>query len=154
MELAATDANIDVVVVYPSSINTPFYTWRKSNIGVRPHPISRIYPPEKVAAAIVRAAAHPRRDLYVGVMGKLLSIGQRISPRLLDAYMLQADRMFREQASDRRDARESNLFRAPNDTDIEGEFTDESTARWKPLVATLGTIAGIATVVLLRNRRK
>jgi short-subunit dehydrogenase len=122
LELAATNANIDVVVVLPASINTPFYSWGRSKVGVRPRPISHVYQPQKVAAAIVRAAERPRRDVYVGVMGKLLSIGQRISPRLLDYYMLQSRRMFREQMSDTRDSGQSNLFASPNETDVEGRW--------------------------------
>src|SRR4051812_6315401 len=119
MELRASGANVDVVVVLPASINTPFYSQGQSKIGVRPHPISRIYPPQQVAAAIVRAAERPRRDVYVGAMGKLLSIGQRISPKLIDAYMLQSARMFREQTSDRQDAGETNLFKAPMESEVD-----------------------------------
>jgi len=139
MELRATNANIDVVVILPSSINSPFYSWGRSRLGVRPHPISRIYAPENVADAIVGAADHPRREIYVGAVGKLLSLAQRLSPQLLDVYILQRDEMFRSQYSARPDRGESNLFASPGETRVRGDFTEEahSTAstRWTPFVA-------------------
>ena len=126
MELRDSDAGIDVVTILPSSINTPFYRWGPSKLGVRPHPVSVIYRPRKVANAIVKAAARPRREVFVGIMGKLLSVGERVSPRLMDWYMLQHRRMFREQYSEQPDRGESNLFATPNETDIDGSFTAET----------------------------
>ncbi|WP_243147423.1 hypothetical protein [Scytonema sp. UIC 10036] len=46
-----------------------------------------IYQPSLVAKAIVEAAEHPKRDVVVGDAGKLILLAQRISPRLVDAYM-------------------------------------------------------------------
>jgi NAD(P)-dependent dehydrogenase (short-subunit alcohol dehydrogenase family) len=125
MELRARNANVSVVTVKPSSIDTPFYTHGRSRLGVRPHPVSRIYAPEKVAKAIVGAAERPRRDVYVGLMGKLLAIGERFSPRLMDWYMLQRNEMFRQQISDIPDHDESNLYSSPGETRIRGDFADE-----------------------------
>jgi short-subunit dehydrogenase len=126
MELRATDANVDVVVVLPSSIDTPFYTWGRSRIGVRPHPISVIYPPEAVADAIVYAADHPRREIFVGAMGKLMSLAQRLCPELVDAYMLQRDEMFRQQFSVLPDHGTSNLFASRDESRVHGDFTDDA----------------------------
>jgi short-subunit dehydrogenase len=129
MELRATRSGIDVVTILPSSINTPFYRWGPSKIGVRPHPVSVIYPPQAVAEAIVSGVEHPQREIYVGVMGKLLSVGERVSPRAMDWYMLRRQHMFREQYSATRDRGQSNLFQTPGETDIEGSFTDETRKR-------------------------
>jgi short-subunit dehydrogenase len=41
-----------------------------------------IYKPEVVAEAILRAAEDPQRDVYVGGAGKLLSVAERISPKV------------------------------------------------------------------------
>jgi short-subunit dehydrogenase len=125
MELVATDANVHVVTVKPSSIDTPFYSHGRSRLGVRPHPVSKIYAPEKVARAIVAAAERPRRDVYVGIMGKLLSLGERFNSHLMDWYMLQRREMFRQQMSEIPDRGESNLYSPPDETRIEGDFRDE-----------------------------
>jgi short-subunit dehydrogenase len=129
MELAAEKAGIDVVLVLPASINTPFYSNARSRLGVRPHPISVIYRPESVAKAIVNVAERPRRQVYVGAMGKLLALAQRLSPAATDAYMLQGNRMIREQLTNNADGGESNLFTSPEDSRITGDFGAES-RRW------------------------
>ena len=128
MELRATGSDVDVITILPSSMNTPFYRWGKSRLGVRPHPVSVIYPPRKVARAIVRAAEHPRRDVFVGIMGKLLSIGERISPKAMDWYMLRRHYMLQEQYTSTPDRGQSNLFESPGETDIEGDFSKRSRA--------------------------
>ena len=126
LELKAAKSGIDVVCVLPSSMNTPFYRWGRSQIGVRPHPISVIYPPQKVAQAIVRAVERPRRDVYVGSVGKLLSLGQRLSPRLIDWYLLKRGYIFRQQLTATPDSGESNLYSSPEETSIEGDFSQSS----------------------------
>lgn len=126
MELRASGSDVDVVTILPSAINTPFYRWGPSKLGVRPHPVSVIYPPRAVAQAIVRAAARPQREIFIGVMGKLLSIGERLSPAAMDWYMLRRHYMLQEQYTSTRDAGESNLFSSPGETGIEGSFGDQA----------------------------
>lgn len=126
MELKAMNANVGVVTILPSSINTPFYQWGPSKLGVRPHPVSVIYPPRAVADAIVAAARQPQREIFIGVMGKLLSIAERISPAAMDWYMLQRRNMFRQQYSGIPDEGESNLFHTPDESAIDGPFLDET----------------------------
>jgi NAD(P)-dependent dehydrogenase (short-subunit alcohol dehydrogenase family) len=126
MELRALEADVDVVTILPSSMNTPFYQWGASKLGVRPHPVSVIYPPRLAAEAIVSAAQQPQREIFVGAMGKLLSIAERISPAAMDWYMLQRRNMFRQQYSAIEDDGESNLFRTPDETAIDGPFVDET----------------------------
>jgi len=160
MELAAAESGVDVVLVLPSSINTPFYSNGRSRLGVRPHPVSVIYPPKAVAEAIVKVAGNPQREVYVGAMAKLLSIAQRLSPAAMDEYMLQGGRMFREQTTSIPDAGQSNLFTSPNDSRIEGDFTAES-RRGSWYTRTFGThpglsvvLAAAASVALLATLRK
>jgi short-subunit dehydrogenase len=128
MEQRAAKSGIEVVMILPASINTPFYSWGRSRLGVRPHPISVIYPPHVVAEAIVRAARRPQREVYVGAMSKVLSMAQRLSPAMTDRYMLFRDQMIRQQFSDRVDEGESNLFSTPDDARVEGDFGSETRA--------------------------
>jgi short-subunit dehydrogenase len=152
MELRAERSGVDVVVILPSSINTPFYTWGRSRLGVRPHPISVIYPPHAVAKAIVRASEHPKRDVYVGAVGKMLSVAQRISPRAVDAYMLQNRRMIREQLSGKLDRGESNLFKSPNESAVEGDFARESRVQRSLLFTAAACVAvAFCAKLLLRD---
>jgi len=54
---------------------------------VEPQPIPPVYTPQVVAHVILEAAQHPMRDLIVGGMGKVVSLGEKLSPRLTDKYM-------------------------------------------------------------------
>lgn len=166
VELKAFGSEVDVVVVRPSAIDTPFYSWGRSHIGVRPHPISVIYPPEAVAEAIVFAAGKPQRDVYIGAAGKFLSLLQRLSPQLVDLYMFTARRELRQQYTGRADAGESNLFQSPQETQIHGEFTDESRGRsfytkivemhpsLRRVLILAGVAAGVALLVSYPSRRR
>ena len=87
MELEAEGAPIAVCLLKPGSIDTPLFEKAKTLLGVEPQPIPPVYTPDVVARAILTAAEHPRRDLIVGGMGKVVSLGEKVSPRLTDKYM-------------------------------------------------------------------
>lgn len=110
LEVMHQQAGIEVVLIMPSSINTPLFTWARSKLGVQPQPVPPVYQPEAVAEAICHAAEHGGREIVVGGWGKLLTIGQWLSPSLLDRYMLQDGRAIEQQRTDRPDDRRDNLF--------------------------------------------
>lgn len=110
LELMHEGAGIDVVVVLPSSTNTPLFNFARSKLGVLPMPVPPVYEPRVVAQAICHAAEHGGREIVVGGWGKLLVVAQRLSPSLLDRYMLQGGRSFEQQKTDLPDDRRDNLF--------------------------------------------
>ncbi|HXT14183.1 MAG TPA: SDR family oxidoreductase [Gemmatimonadaceae bacterium] len=87
MELEEEDIPISVTLVKPGSIDTPLFAKAKSFLGVEPQPIPPVYAPEVVARAILAAAQRPIRDVIAGGMGKVVSLGEKLSPRLTDRYM-------------------------------------------------------------------
>ena len=112
LELMEASPAIDVVLILPSSIDTPLFNFARSKIGVMPMPVPPVYEPRVVAEAIAHAAEHGGRAIVVGGWGKLLILGQRLSPSLLDRYMVQGRRMVSQQKTDRPDDRRDNLFEA------------------------------------------
>ena len=110
LELAHEKADIDVVLILPSSTNTPLFSWARSKLGVLPMPIPPVYAPSAVADAICHAAEHGGREIVVGGWGKLLTLAQRVSPSLVDRYMLQGDRSFKQQKTQLPDDGRDNLF--------------------------------------------
>lgn len=46
-----------------------------------------IYPPEAVAEAILFAAEHPKRDMYIGSQAKAIALLGALFPRLTDRLM-------------------------------------------------------------------
>jgi short-subunit dehydrogenase len=127
LELQHEDAGIDVVLILPSSMNTPLFSAARSKLGVQPMPVPPVYEPRVVAEAICHAAEHGGREIVVGGWGKLLVVGQRLSASLVDRYMLQGGRAFEQQKTQRPDDHRDNLFEAstgPGSTT--GEFGEGS----------------------------
>jgi short-subunit dehydrogenase len=110
LELMHEGAGIEVVLILPSSINTPLFNFARSKLGVMPMPVPPVYEPRVVAQAICHAAQHGGREIVVGGWGKLLILAQRLSPSMLDRYMLQGGRSFEQQQTDEPDDRRDNLF--------------------------------------------
>ena len=129
MELARDHPGITVTLIEPSSINTPLFRHARSKLGVKPQPIPPVYEPRVVAETILFAAEHPRRTIVAGGSGKLLVMAERLSPALVDWYMLQDERGFKQQRTDQPDDGQDNLF-APLDGpgSATGEFGQRSKA--------------------------
>lgn len=112
MELEKT--NVRVTLILPSSINTPFYDHARSPSGRKPQPIGPVYEPAAVAKAIVYAAEHPRRDIYVGAAGKMLSMLEQVGASLVDKYMTGGGRIKEQMLGGQGDNQKDNLFAAGN----------------------------------------
>jgi hypothetical protein len=110
LELEETEPGIDVVLILPSSINTPLFNFARSKLGVMPMPVPPVYEPRAVSEAIAHAAEHGGREIVVGGWGKLLILGQRLSSSLVDRYMTQGRRLEKQQETGRPDDRRDNLF--------------------------------------------
>jgi short-subunit dehydrogenase len=110
IELEQADSHVNVTLIQPSSINTPFFDHARSKIGVKPQPIPPVYEPSAAAEAILYAAEHPIRNVHVGAAGKMLSVMQRISPALVDRYMLMGGQAFKSQKTDQPDDGRDNMF--------------------------------------------
>src|ERR687895_1080374 len=80
--------DIGVTNVMPAAINTPFFNKARTRLGVKPKGFPPLYAPGVVADAILYAAEKAPRDIVAGGAGKGMILGQRLSPRLMDALML------------------------------------------------------------------
>src|SRR3954453_12260251 len=87
VELAQEGAPIAVTTILPASIDTPFFEHARSRLGALVKPPPPVYAPEIVAASIVYAAGHPRREIPVGGSAVAFYLGQRLSPALTDALL-------------------------------------------------------------------
>jgi NAD(P)-dependent dehydrogenase (short-subunit alcohol dehydrogenase family) len=85
VELQHDQVPVSVTEIQPAAIDTPFFEHARTRLGVRPSGPPPIYPPEKVAEAILRSAEIPRREVVVGGAAKAQLLLQRISPRAVDA---------------------------------------------------------------------
>ncbi len=87
MELEAEKAPVSVTLIHPGRIDTPYNEHARSYMPKQPTHRGMIYSPEAVAEAILYAAEHPKRDMFVGFQAKFLAILGAISPRLTDKLM-------------------------------------------------------------------
>ena len=84
MELIAEGAPVSVTLVKPASIDTPLPNRARNYMDREPTLPPPIYPPEEVANAILHAAVHPQRDIFVGGGGKMFVMGKEFAPGAYD----------------------------------------------------------------------
>lgn len=112
MELEKDNANISVTLIKPAAIDTMYVEHAKNYLDHEPTLPPPIYSPEVVTQAILYAAEHPRRDIFVGAAAKLFSAGSYYMPRFVDKFMERL--MFRLQITDKpRDSHKQNALHAP-----------------------------------------
>jgi NAD(P)-dependent dehydrogenase (short-subunit alcohol dehydrogenase family) len=161
VELRREGWPIGVTNVMPAAINTPFFDKARTRLGVKPKGFPPLYAPEVVAGAILYAAEKAPRDIVAGGAGKGLILGQRLSPRLMDAVMLRGG--FTSQMTDEpKSASDPDaLFEPVQDQNrADGDFGDQTLRKslltWLDTHPAIkrGAIVGAAlgTVALLRAR--
>jgi len=84
IELEEQDAPISVTLIKPSAINTPFPQHARNYMDREPKLPPPVYEPEEVAHAIIHAAQHPERDVYIGGGGKMFSTFNKYIPGTMD----------------------------------------------------------------------
>jgi short-subunit dehydrogenase len=87
MELEKEGAPMSVTLIKPAAIDTMFTVHAKNYMEKEPALPPPIYAPEIVAKAILYAAQHPKRDVFVGGASKAISSGAFAMPRVLDKFM-------------------------------------------------------------------
>ncbi len=94
-------------------------------MGVRPAPLPPVYQPEVVARAVVFAATHPRRDIYVGAAARQLDLLERLCPALADRMLATGEQIFRRQQRRREPDQGQNNLHSASDTGagvVHGQF--------------------------------
>jgi short-subunit dehydrogenase len=108
LELMSEKAPVSVTLIRPAAIGTPFGEKAKNFLAQEPQLPPPLYKVEDVAIAILFAARHPRRDIYVGGGSRLMSAFNHILPSMMDRMTVKsmAAEVKNEPARPRRD----NLF--------------------------------------------
>jgi NAD(P)-dependent dehydrogenase (short-subunit alcohol dehydrogenase family) len=162
VELMHDRTPISVTTILPAGINTPFFDKSLTRLGVKPRPSPPVYEAGVVAEAILHAAEHPVREIYVGGAGRSMEWLHRLSPSLADRLFSRLG--YRPQMTDqpKTDRDPSNLYEHLEGYDlVQGSFSKEAKPvslytglrtrpglRWGLLAA----MAGIGYAVLSRRR--
>src|SRR3954465_2614190 len=155
-ELRHHHSSVQVALVQLPGHNTPQFNWVRTRLHKHPQPVPPIYQPEVAARAIVHAAAHPRREMWVGLPTVYTILGEKVASGVMDRYLGRTNEQ--AQASDIPiDPRqpEDNLFAPPpGDPGAHGRFDDSAHARSPQLWLSthrpaVGAAAGIAALAVL-----
>jgi short-subunit dehydrogenase len=79
--------NVDVSVIFPSSMDTPFFIHARSKLGRTPKPMPPVYDPRKVVQAMIACAKDPQPEIVVGNGGKFMWLASRVAPTFLERLM-------------------------------------------------------------------
>ena len=122
-ELIHENSNIHVTVVHLPAMNTPQFDWCRTRLPNHPQPVPPIFEPEVAARAVVWAAHHRRREIYVGFSTAQAIYAQKFIPGFADWYLGRTG--FKAQQTDRpvKPDRKDNLFEpVPGDFSAHGNF--------------------------------
>nr|WKF60820.1 Putative oxidoreductase SadH [Paraburkholderia busanensis] len=86
-ELIHDRLNVHLTMVDLPAINTPQFDWALNRTGRKARPVAPIFQPEVAARAIVFAATHRRREVWVGFSTVKAILANRVAPALIDRYL-------------------------------------------------------------------
>lgn len=89
-ELIHERSHVGVTMVHLPALNTPQFGWVRSRLPRKAQPVPPIFQPEVAAEAILWAAEHVPRELYVGASTELAILGEKLAPAIMDRYLAAA----------------------------------------------------------------
>jgi short-subunit dehydrogenase len=86
-ELIHDGSHVHVAMVQLPALNTPQFDIQRNKMGHKAQPVPPIFQPEVAAKAIVFAAEHRRREIWVGWPTVRAILGNRLMPKVLDRFL-------------------------------------------------------------------
>jgi short-subunit dehydrogenase len=128
-ELLHEGSGVRVTMVQLPGLNTPQFTWVRTTLRRQPRPVPPVYQPEVAADAIVHAAEHPRRELWVGGNTVAVIVGSQLAPWLADRYLARTDVEAQQAEQPIDPARPDYLYAPLGDRGAHGPFDEEAKPR-------------------------
>ena len=153
-ELRHDRSRVHLTEVQLPAVNTPQFTWSRAKLPNHPQPVPPIFQPEVIADAIVYAAEHRRREIWLGWPTAKAIVSDKIAPRLGDMYLASTGFESQQTGEPLRSDRPDNLFDpALGDYGARGEFDSRargfSLAWWlsKHRATILTSVAALGVVL-------
>jgi NAD(P)-dependent dehydrogenase (short-subunit alcohol dehydrogenase family) len=123
VEFQTERANIRLCAICPPSIDTPFYDNALTRMGFTPRPLPVVLSADRVAKDIVKCAVRPRREVWVGWVGKAFVGLSVLFPRMMDRFVLSLG--FQAQLTPEPKAPDdpADLFQPTAATSVEGDWS-------------------------------
>jgi short-subunit dehydrogenase len=102
--------DVRVCLVHPQVVDTPVFEHMANFSGTRVDLKLPTVSAARVARAIVRAADRPRREIYVGVFGRIGVLGHRFFPGISEWLMMRLARYYYDRRPHDQKASAGNLF--------------------------------------------
>lgn len=161
-ELVHSKSKVHITAVHMPALNTPQFDWVKSRLPRKPQPVPPIFEPEVGAKAIVYAATHHRREVWVGGPTVQAIVAQKFFPGLLDIYLGKTGYDAQQYDGSADPNRPNNLWEPlPGDFGAHGDFDSRAHKRsWQVDLdlnrrwIALGLAAAGAAILFMKNRDK
>ncbi len=153
-ELLHDISNVRTCMVQLPAMNTTQFGWVLNRLPNKPRPMGKIYQPEVAANAILYAAAHNRRSIWVGASTYKAIIGNKVCPSYADHVLARNGYQGQQTKEPVSPERENNVWDpVPEDRGMHGGFGDEASSRSVTLWAALhrGFITTAAGVLVLAS---
>jgi short-subunit dehydrogenase len=126
-ELLHEGSDVHVTMVQLPAVNTPQFNWCRTHLPKKPRPVAPVYRPEVAAQAIVWAARHQRRELFVGISSAAIIFANKLSAWVLDRYLARTAVEGQQSQEPIEPDRRDNLFApVPGNYAAEGDFGNEA----------------------------
>lgn len=131
-ELIHDGSDVQVTMVQLPALNTPQFNWVRNKMPLKTQPVPPIYQPEIAADAILYAADHNEREVYVGYPSMQAIIGDKIAPGLLDRILASKGYSSQMRQEPEDEERPDNLWEpVSGDAGAHGVFDDRARS-WSP----------------------
>jgi short-subunit dehydrogenase len=126
-ELIHDKSAVHITAVMLPAMNTPQFSWCRTRLPRHPQPVPPIFQPEVAARAIVWAATHKRREVYVGFPTVKAIYGNELAPAFADRYLAKNGYDGQQTSQPVSPNRPDNLFEpVEGDYDAHGIFGDRA----------------------------
>jgi short-subunit dehydrogenase len=126
-ELMHDRSRIHVTMVQMPALDTPQFDWCRTRMPREPRPVPPVFEPEVAARAIVWAAHHRRRELFVGASTYKAVWANKLIPGVLDRYLARFGYASQQSRTPVGLDRSDNLFEpVSGDRGAHGRFGAES----------------------------
>ena len=127
-ELLHDKSKIRTCMVQLPAMNTTQFGWVLSRLPRKPRPMGKIYEPEVAARAILYAASHNRRSIWVGGPTYKAIIGNKLSPSFADHVLARTGYKGQQTDEPVSPDRVNNVWEPVNeDRGTHGDFSAQST---------------------------
>lgn len=133
-ELMNRNSRVHLTMVQMPALNTPQFSWVRTRLPRKPQPVPPVFQPEVGAEAVVWAAHHRRREVYVGASTLATIWANKMAPALMDRVLARIGIESQQYDGAVTPGRADNLFASPNGNfGTHGEFdaiAHERSGQW------------------------